>query len=121
MSEHKFPIRDIQFHEEGVREAASEDMTLEETVAVSYHSTALAYLHFGEFHKLDGPAAEREVDGRFEMAVIEDYLLPAKDNRGMTYFQHVFKDQSDNGIGKLCRENRQGQIHVDGEGGDLMD
>ena len=88
----KFPIRDVQFHEEGLREAASHNMAKDEAVAVAWHTTALAYLRFGTFKGFKGPAAEREVNGRVEAALIEDYLKPATDTHGMTYFQHVFKD-----------------------------
>lgn len=92
MSPKKYPIQDIQFHEEGLREAADVVISKEEAIAISWHSTAIAYLQFGEFKGFDGPAAEREVDGRVEAAQIEDYLLPATDSHGLTYFQHVFKD-----------------------------
>lgn len=88
----KFPIRDIQFHEEGLRAAASHNMATEEAIAVAWHSTAIAYLQYGEFKGVKGPAAEREVDGRVEAAVIEDYLIPSTDSHGLTYFKHVFKD-----------------------------
>lgn len=97
---HKFPIRDIQFHEEGVREAASHVMSKEEGIAVAYHSTAIAHLQYGHFKGFNGPAAEREVDGMVEPAAIEDYLLPAVDNHGMTYFRYVLKETPTNeGIG----------------------
>lgn len=89
----RYPIKDVQWHEEGLRDAASSDMTREEGIAVAWHSTALAYLQCGAFHQLPGPAAERVVDGKVEVAVIEDYLLPATDSHGLTYFQHVYKEE----------------------------
>jgi len=93
MSDQRYPIRDIQFHEEGLREAASHTMSKEEGQAVAWHSTAIAYLQYGHFKGFRGPAAEREVNGQMVAAAVEDYLLPAVDNHGMIYFQHVFKDR----------------------------
>lgn len=93
---HQFPIRDIQFHEEGIREAASHNLSAEEAIAVSYHSTALAYLQYGFFKGFDGPGAEREVNGAVAAVPIEDYLTPAKDNHGMTYFQFTPKETPTN-------------------------
>jgi hypothetical protein len=92
MTNHKYPIQDIQFHEEGLREAASHSLSRDEAIAVSWHTTAIAYLQFGSFKGINGPAAEREVNGRMVPAPIEDYLIPATDNHGMTYFKHVFKE-----------------------------
>lgn len=91
MTGHKYPIRDVQFHQEGLRMAASHTMAKEEATAVAYHSTAIAYLQFGAFKGVKGPAAERLVDGRVETEPIEDYLLAAEDSHGLTYFQHTFK------------------------------
>lgn len=96
---YKYPIRDIQFHEEGVRESANAHMDHEETKAVAYHTTALAYLHCGAFHNLPGPAAERIVNGVRRPEVIEDFLTEATDNAGLPYFKHTYK------IGEHEKEN----------------
>ncbi len=91
----KFPIKDIQFHEEGLREAASATMSVEEAIAVSWHSTAIAYLNYGAALDLAGPAAERiGVDGHLESWLIEDYLIPSTDSHGLTFFKHVFKESN---------------------------
>jgi len=96
MKPKRYPIQDIQFHEEGLREAASTTMSHEEGIAVAWHSTAIAYLTFGEQRGFEGPAAEREVDGRIVPAEIEDFLTPSTDSHGLTYFKHTFKENSDN-------------------------
>lgn len=87
-----FPIKDIQFHEERLREVASHTLAKDEAIAVSWHSTAIAYLQYGAALGLNGPAAEREVDGKVVPGLIEDYLVPATDSHGLTFFKHVFKD-----------------------------
>lgn len=89
---HKYPIKDVQYHEERIREVASHELSVDEAIAIAWHSTALAYLRFGAFHQMPGPAAERKVEGEVIPALIEDYLVPATDSHGMTYFQHVWKD-----------------------------
>ena len=95
MKNHKFPIRDIQFHEEGLRSAASANMSIEEAQLVAWHSTAIAYLTLGASRGLDSPAAEREDgEGRIHAAPIEDFLIPATDSHGLTYFKHTFKENS---------------------------
>jgi len=89
----KFPIRDVQFHEEGLRAAASLTVSKEEAIAISWHSTAIAYLQYGAFNGFNGPATEREIGGQIEAVEIEDFLVPATDSHGITYFKHVFKNR----------------------------
>lgn len=93
MKTKNFPIRDIQFHEEGLREAAGHNISTEEAIAVAWHTTAIAYLQYGEFKQVDGPAAEYEdkESGLIETRPIEDYLIPATDSHGLTFFKHTFK------------------------------
>jgi hypothetical protein len=91
----RYPIKDIQFHEEAIRETADLVLSHDEGVAIAWHSTAIAYLQFGAAHGLLGPGVEREVDGQVVPALIEDYLLPAMDSHGLTYFKHVYKEEGD--------------------------
>ena len=90
----KFPIQDIQYHEERLREVASAEMSQEEGIAVAWHSTAIAYLMLGEVKGIQGPAAEYECDGRVVVSQIQDYLIPTTDSHGLTFFKHVFKENS---------------------------
>lgn len=89
MSANRFPIRDIPFHEDGLRETAEAGpaFTEDEGKAIAWHSTALAYLHYGAAKGLNGPAVETASGP----VLIEDYLIPALDSHGLTYFKHVAK------------------------------
>jgi len=88
-----FPINDVQFHEEGLRSLdPHEGDTDATTVLIAWHTTAIAYLQYGAFKKLEGPAAEREVNGRIVPALIEDNLILARDSHGQPYFKHTYKD-----------------------------
>lgn len=84
----RFPIRDIQWHEESLRDAGDE-IGDQEKVAIAWHTTAIAYLSYGQFN---GPAAECEVNGRIQPKPIHDYLLLSRDRFGEPYFKHKFKD-----------------------------
>lgn len=88
----QFPIKDVQFHEERLRENANAEMGKDEHLMVAWHTTALAYLTYGAAKGLKGPAAERVVDGKMVPCVIMDELFPATDSHGMPYFKHKFKD-----------------------------
>jgi hypothetical protein len=96
----RFPIRDVQFHIEGLRQRnATTAHTDELHILTSWHSSAIAYLQFGAFHKLDGPGAERYgPDGSVTPARIEDYLTLAKGAKGESYLLKTFKkdDHDDN-------------------------
>jgi hypothetical protein len=55
----EFPIQDIQWHEEALRSMPDFELSdREATISVCWHSTAIAYLHYGAFHGLDGPGVE---------------------------------------------------------------
>lgn len=93
MSDNRFPIKDIQFHEDRLREAADEAAESvfgwrDENISIAWHSTAIAYLEIGVLYGLSGPAVEHE-DGRVEL--IEDHLTPTTDSHGQTQFLPVIK------------------------------
>lgn len=90
MDRKRFPIVDIQFHEEGIREAAAEGGCTreEEILAVAWHTTAITYLEAGAALGLPGPASI-DADGR--VFLVEDYLEPKTDSHGQPYFVHVEK------------------------------
>lgn len=86
----RFPIVDVQFHEEGLREVDEAENPRDEILAVAWHSTALAYLEAGAALGMPGPAGV-DADGR--VFLIEDYLEPKTDSHGQPYFVHVEKSR----------------------------
>ncbi len=90
MSNHPVPIKDIQFHEERLRDVADEAAEAMfgdcDPAAVNWHTTAIAYLEIGARYDLPGPAVEHE-SGRVEL--IEDYLVPTTDSHGQINFHPV--------------------------------
>lgn len=90
--DYRYPIRDVQFHEEGLREAADLEFSVDEHLAISWHSTAIAHLRYGAFHGLSGPGAEWRTASGIEPREIENFLIRAKDSDGLVYFKHQFKE-----------------------------
>jgi hypothetical protein len=90
MSEKRFPIKDVQFHEEGIREA-SKNATLDEIAAIAWHTSAINFLECGVRHDLPGPAAEFPAFPGVDVVMVEDYLIRAADSHGFPYFQPVVK------------------------------
>ena len=86
----RYPIKDIQFHQEGIQNA--EDLEpREEGISVAWHSTAIAYLVVGQRAGLPGPAVVS--DGKVRL--IEDYLVPVMNNaHGLVDFEPVLKSES---------------------------
>lgn len=84
----RYPIRDIQYHEESLRETVDEfGDPVEEAIAVAWHSTAIAYLVAGNQMGLPGPGSV--IDGR--PVLVEDYLIRKTDSHGLTYFEPIEK------------------------------
>lgn len=97
-TERLFPIKDHQFHQEGLEAAArtvrGNDFLVqgEDAIAIAWHSTACAYLAFGVHHDLDGPGAEEIEHGRVTgVRAIKDHLRLAYDDNGFPFMMHEFK------------------------------
>ena len=87
----KFPINDVQFHEEALRQM--DDWTDDGLdVLATWHVTAIAYLQYGAAKGLDGPGVERVIDGVVTPAVIDDNLYLDRDEYDQPYFRYTYKD-----------------------------
>lgn len=87
----KFPIRDIQFHEERLSSMEEYDGSNEARALIQWHTTAIAFLRYGAFKQLGGPAVEAEVDGTMQPQLVEDYLLLVFDRHGNPVCKYVTK------------------------------
>jgi hypothetical protein len=78
-----YPIKDIQHHEQALRDMDGEDMSSPEVVAsVRYHVTAICALQLGSANDIDGPAYEFSKDGKVIVRQIEDEFLKIDGEHG---------------------------------------
>lgn len=113
-----FPIKDVQFHHEGLaaispldydegftsvlgaesvanNEPDATGYTPDELdVLVAWHTTAIMYLEYGFRESGSGPMALREGPGGVTYEPIEDALILARDQHGQPFFKPIFKGQS---------------------------
>ena len=86
----KWPIKDIQFHEEALRETADDVLDHDQSVIVAWHTTAIAYLQYGQAMGLDGPGTE-SWEGKKAVPVRIDHTLTlAYDQSGHPNFHPTF-------------------------------
>ena len=96
-TDRKFPIKDVNFHESSLREMdqyeVSADGRGEVDIILAWHSTALAYLQFGDHHNLDGPGNEDVSSPPLVLPrAIERTLTLGYDDNGLPFMIHKFKE-----------------------------
>lgn len=96
MSKHVFPIKDEQFHEEGLRNLDGDESD-EATALRAWHVMAIGFIQYGQFKDFDGPAAEEQyLDAderpRFRPRAIKPTLTFVRDRFGQPTFQHEWED-----------------------------
>ena len=85
-----FPIHSREWHEEALRDLDTFDPSDREAqILITWHSTAANYWQYGEFHDLDGPAAE--VDGK--PVRIKPFFQLGIDDNGYPFMRHFPLDE----------------------------
>lgn len=90
-TDRQFPIKTIEFHETNLRSMDEYPSSEEVEIIIAWHSTALAYLQFGELHELDGPGNEDVSTGRPIPKAIERNMTLGYDDNGLPFMIHHFK------------------------------
>lgn len=58
----RFPIHDLQWHKDQLREIDADHDDLEAQTLVHWHLIAIGFLEYGTIKGYDGPAAEAKID-----------------------------------------------------------
>lgn len=86
----RFIIRDRSWHEERLRELDEFDLADRENfISACWHSTAIAYLEYGAFKDIDGPATE--VDGK-PVKIFPEFQLGI-DSKGVPFMRHFTPEE----------------------------
>jgi hypothetical protein len=91
-----YPIIDIPYHEQALRDLNGDLELPESAVTVRYHLTAICALQMGAAHDIDGPAYEFRRDGKVTIRQVESELRAEEGPHGITFVTQELKtdDQS---------------------------